>query len=171
MGARPDSDGVSCLTFPVNVGNTPVEVLESEVPILVKKRALWRDSAGPGEYRGGFGQEFEVEVLGDDIGPLDDVLVSFRGGRFIHPVPGVRGGGGAPNGELYVNGERQEPGVQRTLGPGDSFLCRAPGGGGFGDPAKRPEAAIQQDLRADLVSEKYVATHYGEATRADAGDD
>jgi N-methylhydantoinase B len=171
MGARPDSDGVSCLTFPVNVGNTPVEVLESEVPILVTKRALWKDSAGPGEFRGGFGQEFEVEVLGGNLGPLDDILVSFRGGRFIHPVPGVQGGSGAPNGELYVNGERQEPGVQRTLGPGDRFLCRAPGGGGFGKPSKRSEAAIRQDLRAGLVSEDYVRTHYGEMSADDAGDD
>jgi N-methylhydantoinase B len=171
MGARPDSDGVSCLTFPVNVGNTPVEVLESEVPILVTKRALWQDSAGPGEFRGGFGQEFEVEVLGDDLGPLDDILVSFRGGRFIHPVPGVQGGGGAPNGELYVNGERQEPGIQRTLGPGDRFLCRAPGGGGFGKPSKRSESAIQRDLRAGLVSEAYVREHYGEVSAADTGDD
>jgi len=171
MGARPDSDGVSCLTFPVNVGNTPVEVLESEVPILVTKRALWQDSAGPGEFRGGFGQEFEVEVLGDDLGPLDDILVSFRGGRFIHPVPGVQGGGGAPNGELYVNGERQEPGIQRTLGPGDRFLCRAPGGGGFGKPSKRSGSAIQRELRAGLVSEAYVREHYGEVSAADAGDD
>jgi len=171
MGARPDSDGVSCLTFPVNVGNTPVEVLESEVPILVTKRALWQDSAGPGEFRGGFGQEFEVEVLGDDLGPLDDILVSFRGGRFIHPVPGVQGGGCAPNGELYVNGERQEPGIQRTLGPGDRFLCRAPGGGGFGKPSKRSGSAIQRELRAGLVSEAYVREHYGEVSAADAGDD
>jgi len=171
MGARPDSDGVSCLTFPVNVGNTPVEVLESEVPILVTKRALWQDSAGPGEFRGGFGQEFEVEVLGDDLGPLDDILVSFRGGRFIHPVPGVQGGGGAPNGELYVNGERQEPGIQRTLGPGDRFLCRAPGGGGFGKPSKRSGSANQRELRAGLVSEAYVREHYGEVSAADAGDD
>ena len=105
------------------------------------------------------GQEFEVEVLGDDLGPLDDILVSFRGGRFIHPVPGVQGGGSAPNGELYVNGERQEPGIQRTLGPGDWFLCRAPGGGGFGKPSKRSESAIQRDLRAGLVSEAYVREH------------
>ena len=171
MGARPDSDGISCLTFPVNVGNTPVEVLESEVPVLVKKRALWEDSAGPGEFRGGFGQEFEVEVLDGDLGPLDEVLVSFRGGRFIHSVPGVQGGGGAPNGELYVNGERQEPGIQRTLGPGDSFLCRAPGGGGFGDPAKRTSGAVRRDLRDGLVTDEYVRRNYGEIGLIDAGDD
>lgn len=171
MGARPDSDGVSCLTFPVNVGNTPVEVLESEVPVLVRKRALWQDSAGPGEFRGGFGQEFEVEVLDGELGPLDEVLVSFRGGRFIHPVPGVQGGGGAPNGELYVNGERQEPGIQRTLGPGDSFLCRAPGGGGFGDPANRASVAVKRDLRDGLVTDGYVRRNYGDAGLVDTGKD
>ena len=171
MGARPDSDGVSCLTFPVNVGNTPVEVLESEVPVLVKKRALWQNSAGPGEFRGGFGQEFEVEVLAGGLGPLGDILVSFRGGRFIHPVPGVQGGGDAPNGELYVNGEPQEPGIQRTLVPGDSFLCRVPGGGGFGNPGKRTETALKRDLRSGLLSEDFVRLHYGDECLADAGAD
>ena len=82
LGARPDRDGVSCLTFPVNVGNTPAEVIESDVPVLVRKRALWQDSAGPGRFRGGFGQEFEVEVLGGELGPDGPIVASFRAGRF-----------------------------------------------------------------------------------------
>ena len=110
-------------------------------------------------------------MLDGELGPLDEVLVSFRGGRFIHPVPGVQGGGGAPNGELYVNGERQEPGIQRTLGPGDSFLCRAPGGGGFGDPANRASVAVKRDLRDGLVTDGYVRRYYGDAGLVDSGKD
>jgi N-methylhydantoinase B len=56
LGARATKDGVSCLAFPYNVGNTPAEIVESEVPIMVEERSLWQDSAGPGKFRGGFGR-------------------------------------------------------------------------------------------------------------------
>jgi N-methylhydantoinase B len=161
LGARPDRDGVSCLTFPVNVGNTPAEVIESDVPVLVRRRALWRDSAGAGRFRGGFGQEFEVEVLGGDLGPDGDITASFRAGRFRHPVTGLLGGGGAPCGELTVNGEPQPSGLQRTLGPGDVFLCRAPGGAGLGDPRERDPALVRRDLEEELISEEYARRHHG----------
>ena len=58
LGARAARDGVSCLAFPYNVGNTPAEVIESEVPMIVEERSLWVDSAGPGRFRGGFGQKY-----------------------------------------------------------------------------------------------------------------
>lgn len=161
LGARPDRDGVSCLTFPVNVGNAPAEVIESDVPVLVRKRALWLDSAGPGRFRGGFGQEFEVEVLGGELGPDGPIVTSFRAGRFKHPVAGILGGGDAPRGELTVNGEPQPSGLQRNLLPGDVFLCRAPGGAGLGDPRERDPAAVARDLEEGLISEDYARRHHG----------
>lgn len=161
LGARPDRDGVSCLTFPVNVGNAPAEVIEADVPVLVRKRALWRDSAGPGRFRGGFGQEFEVEVLGGEFGPDGPIVTSFRAGRFKHPVAGILGGGDAPHGELTVNGEPQPSGLQRNLVPGDVFLCRAPGGAGLGDPRERDPVAVARDLEEGLISEDYARRHHG----------
>ncbi len=161
LGARPDRDGVSCLTFPVNVGNAPAEVIEADMPVLVRKRALWVDSAGPGRFRGGFGQEFEVEVLGGDLGPDGDIIASFRAGRFRHPVAGILGGGNAPIGELTVNGEPQPSGLQRNLVPGDVFLCRAPGGAGLGDPKSRDSAMVARDLEEGLISEDYARRHHG----------
>lgn len=172
MGARPDRDGVSCLTFPVNVGNAPVEVLESDVPVLCRRKALWVDSAGPGQFRGGFGQEYEIEVLGGDMGPDGDMLVSFRGGRFKNPVPGVLDGEGTPTGRLFVNGKEQNAGIQRTMTGGDSFLCQIPGGGGLGDPQKRDRALIEQDLRSGLISVEHARERYGyEPAQDAAGDD
>ena len=165
MGARPDRDGVSCLTFPVNVGNTPIEVLENDVPILIRQRALWADSAGPGAYRGGFGQLFEVEIMDGDHGPDGDVLTSFRAGRFKHVVPGILGGGNAPVGELYVNGVAQKTGNQQILKAGDTFLCRIPGGGGLGDPGDRDPAAVARDLENNLISPEFADKHYGTKTR------
>ena len=169
LGARPDRDGVSCLSFPVNVGNTPIEVLENDVPIMIHQRALWPDSAGAGEYRGGFGQLFEVEVLKDEHGPVGDILTSFRAGRLALPVPGFLGGESAPKGELIYNGVAQYSGIQRSLKPGDHFLCRIPGGGGLGDPAKRDRERIRRDIEHGLVSETFAAEHYGYG--AQAGED
>ena len=163
LGARPDRDGVSCLPFPVNVGNTPIEVLETDMPILCRQRALWPDSAGAGQYRGGFGQEFEVEILSGDLGPDGDILVSFRAGRFLHASPGVLGGEDARSGELYVNGEAQGAGAQRKLGAGDAFLCRIPGGAGYGDPAARDPDQIAKDLENGLTTKEFVARHYATA--------
>jgi N-methylhydantoinase B len=161
LGARSDRDGVSCLTFPVNVGNTPMEVLENDVPILIRQRALWPDSAGAGAFRGGFGQVFEVEVMGGDHGPDGDILTSFRAGRFVHPVPGFLGGGQAPVAELTVNGVQQMTGSQLSLKPGDRYLCHIPGGGGLGDPNDRDPALIQQDLENGLISLEYAIKHHG----------
>jgi N-methylhydantoinase B len=172
MGARPDRDGVSCLTFPVNVGNAPVEVLESDVPVLCRRKALWTDSAGPGKFRGGFGQEYEIEVLGGDMGPDGDMLVSFRGGRFNNPVPGVLDGGPSPVSHLYVNGRPQHAGIQRTMTGGETFLCQIPGGGGLGDPMERARELIERDLRDGLITEDHARAHYGyEPAKDAAGDD
>ena len=145
----------------MNVGNTPAEVIESDVPVLVRRRTLWQDSAGPGRFRGGFGQEFEVEVLGGELGPDGPIVTSFRAGRFRHPVAGILGGGNAPCGELTVNGQPQPSGLQRQLVPGDVFLCRAPGGAGLGDPRERDPAMLQRDLDEGLISEDYARRHHG----------
>lgn len=161
LGARPDRDGVSCLSFPVNVGNTPIEVLENDVPIIIHQRALWADSAGAGEYRGGFGQLFEVEVLDGEHGPDGDILASFRAGRLALPVPGFLGGKNADKGELYINGTAQNSGIQRSLKPGDTFLCRIPGGGGLGHPSARNPESIARDVENGLVSSEAAAADYG----------
>ena len=168
LGARPDRDGVSCLTFPVNVGNTPMEVLENDVPILIRQRAFWADSAGAGKFRGGFGQIFEVEVLSGEHGPDGDILTSFRAGRFVHPVPGFLGGGDAPNAELTVNDVPQKTGSQQSLKAGDRFLCRIPGGGALGDPHDRDPALIERDLENGLISPEFAAEHHGYKKGGDA---
>jgi N-methylhydantoinase B len=107
------------------------------------------------------------------MGPLDGMLVSFRGGRFNNPVPGILGGRASPISELYVNGERQNAGIQRTMTGGDSFLCRIPGGGGLGDPKTRDRARIERDLRDGLITEQHAREHYGwqSDTPSAAGDD
>ena len=73
LGGRATKDGVTCLSFPQNVGNHPVEVLESRYPVVIEKYHIRSDSEGPGRFRGGFGSikdyrmltEVELQVPGD----------------------------------------------------------------------------------------------------------
>ncbi|MBC5767859.1 hydantoinase B/oxoprolinase family protein [Ramlibacter albus] len=161
LGARAHRDGVSCLAFPYNVGNTPAEVVESEVPVLVEERSLWQDSAGPGQFRGGLGQRYVLRLLDGDLGPSGDVLASFRGGRFIHPPLGVLGGGSAPRGFLSIRGDQQDAGKQVVLRAGDRIVSQIPGGGGYGDPRQRSREAVKRDLQDGLISAEHARTQYG----------
>ncbi len=51
---RTGSRGLNCRWCPANV---PVEVLESEAPVLVRRFGLRPDTEGAGEHRGGFGSD------------------------------------------------------------------------------------------------------------------
>ena len=161
LGARASQDGVSCLTFPVNIGNTPAEILESEIPVLIKRRELWTDSAGPGRFRGGLGQQFEMQVLEGDIGPEHSILVGFRGGRFHFPVPGILGGHAAPNGKLVINGKPATSGGDASILPGQTIICQIPGGGGLGDPKERRQELVMRDLEYGYISREQAHSCYG----------
>lgn len=152
LGARAGQDGVSCLPFPVNIGNTPVEILESDIPALVKRRELWEDSAGAGRFRGGLGQRFEMMVLEGDLGPDGPFLIGFRGGRYYFPVPGLLGGHDGPNGRLVINGQVATSGGDATVPPGGTMLCEIPGGAGLGDPRERQRSLVERDVAYGYVS-------------------
>jgi len=161
LGARATRDGISCLAFPYNVGNTPVEVIESEVPLLVEERSLWVDSAGPGRFRGGLGQNYVLRVLEGERGPSGEVLASFRGGRFIYPPSGILGGGGLPKRILSIRGAQDDAGRHVRLRAGDRIVSRIPGGGGYGDPTRRDRHAVEDDLRNGLITPEHAKLAYG----------
>lgn len=161
LGARAGQDGISCLTFPVNIGNTPVEVLESDIPALVKRRELWEDSAGAGRFRGGLGQRFEMVVLEGDLGPDGPLLIGFRGGRYHFPVPGLLGGQDGPNGKLVINGSVATGGGDATVPPGGTMMCEIPGGAGLGNPKDRSTQLIERDIAYGYVSLAQAQKVYG----------
>lgn len=161
LGARANQDGVSCLTFPVNIGNTPVEILESDIPVLVKCRELWPDSAGAGRFRGGLGQHFEMQVLEGELGPDGPLLIGFRGGRYYFPVPGLLGGDPGPNGKLIINGEIAVGGGDASVHPGGTMVCHIPGGAGLGNPKSRSRRLVERDIEFGYVSREAAERLYG----------
>jgi N-methylhydantoinase B len=156
-GARPYKDGLSCTAFPSGVKSTPVEINESTAPIVMWRKEYRVDSGGPGEFRGGLGQTMEfAHAEGHEL------AVSKMFERVKHPARGRDGGGaGAPGGARLDDGTALR-GMGRDIIPaGRRLIVETPGGGGKGDPRARARSAIEEDVRAGLVSAGAAAKIYG----------
>jgi len=166
QGARSGGDGVSTTIFPANVGSTSVELLEAEAPLLCERKAFEPDSAGPGTFRGGFGQQVVVRNVSGR-----EVSTAFVGGRFRRGAAGMAGGGPGRTGSIHPEGG--EPITRRhggTLADGQAVTFTYPGGGGFGDPRARDPARVLADVRDGLVSVQAAERDYGVVIRDGALD-
>jgi N-methylhydantoinase B len=165
FGASARQDGPSCLCFPMNTRNIPVEVTENEATMVYTKKELVRDSAGAGRFRGGFGQEIEFYIPEGEIGPADFVASSVRlSGRSPDsdfPVNGRLGGKNGKGYGLWHNGSAVEHGVYRRLMPGDTVRFVLSGGGGYGSPLERDPERVRDDVLAELISIAAAREEYG----------
>ena len=110
-----------------NTRNTPVEVLELECPLRVRRYALRKGSGGVGTWGGGEGVIREFEALAEaDVSLLTE--------RRRHAPRGVAGGGNGAAGASLLNGKRLPAKTQVRLKAGDVLTLETPGGGGFGKP-------------------------------------
>jgi len=108
-----------------NTLNTPVEALELELPLRVRRLALRRGSGGAGAMRGGDGIVREIEALE----PMGFTLITER--RTSAPR-GRRGGADGAPGRNSVNGDALPAKAEGELEAGDVLSIETPGGGGFG---------------------------------------
>jgi N-methylhydantoinase B len=157
----PDRDGISGTDFSVAfLRNVPVEVLESEAPVLVHRYALVPDSEGAGKFRGGFGVAYDVAIL------HPSAVVVMRGkDRFRFGSWGAFGGrGGSVCGNV---GQRRDAvhdiGKQTVYRPelGEVIKLWSGGGGGYGDPLTREAELVARDVAAGLVSVVRAREVYG----------
>ena len=137
-GARPGADGLSATAFPSGVKNVPIEVNEAVSPIVVWRKEYRQDSGGAGEFRGGLGQIMEVGTL--DKAPF---ALSAYYDRIDHPARGREGGKNGLAGRLTLASGKvlRGKGLQ-TVTPKDRVIIAMPGGGGLGDPRRRPVAVV-----------------------------
>ncbi len=129
LGATAKRDGHSVLSFPSNLGNTPVEMMESLAPIRVIHRRRRRNSGGRGRYRGGDGQDLSFEFYGDE-----PAVCSFISTRRIVPPAGASGGQDGACASIKINGRTIDPAEHQILRKGDRIDFLTAGGGGFGKP-------------------------------------
>jgi N-methylhydantoinase B len=127
QGAGAAGDGLPALSFPSNLANTPIEVIESQAPIRVVRRALRRGTGGQGKTRGGDGQIFEIDLL-----TADPVTMTFMADRLRTAAPGLLGGEAGATGRVLLDGKPIDPRETLIAAPGSRLTLETPGGGGFG---------------------------------------
>ena len=128
QGASASRDGESAISFPSNLSNAAVEVLETLAPIEVIRREIRKDSGGRGRRRGGDGISFEFRLRSEST-----VTAAFVINRTRSPATGLDGGGAGVKAGLAINGEPTDPSGLHDLTPGDVVLIQTAGGGGFGE--------------------------------------
>jgi len=161
MGAGAHNDGNYVYIFPANGANTPVEIFESDTPLIVEKRELLTDSGGPGKMKGGLGKREVFRIPDDDYAPLPPVNLGIQAGRYVYPAEGLFNGKPGKKAQFLVNGEPGNPYGLTQLKPGDVVTIDAPGGGGYGDPFERDPEMVLQDVIEGYVSIESAQDDYG----------
>lgn len=148
-GGNADHDGLAngCSTIGISKA-PPVEIMEQNFPVLYHRYALREGSGGAGKHRGGLGLDYEVELR------RGSARASFvmDHGRF-GPQGALGGEDGAKNEvEVWRGGAKYTPEhlskeQDIALEAGDRVRVRTPGGGGYGPPAERDAALLDEDRR------------------------
>ncbi|MEZ5525626.1 MAG: hydantoinase B/oxoprolinase family protein [Pseudomonadales bacterium] len=130
-GAGPDFDGASAVqSHMTNSRLTDPEVLEWRFPVRVDSFAIRKNSGGDGLHSGGDGVIRRIEFLQD----MSAAILSSH--RSTRPF-GMAGGNPGKAGRNYVerrDGHREalRATEQTHMQPGDIFVIKTPGGGGYG---------------------------------------
>ena len=161
MGASARNDGYYDYIFPANGANTPVEIFESDTPLIVEKREILSDSGGPGQQRGGLGRRVVFRAPDDEYAPVPPVNLGIQSGRFRYPPEGLFGGRDGARAQFLINEKDGNPYGLSQFGPGDIVTMDAAGGGGFGDPLKRAPELVEEDVIDGYVSIDSAHKDYG----------
>jgi N-methylhydantoinase B len=153
-GAWDSGDGLSNACATISMSQVPpIELLEEWYPIQFERYELNAGSGGDGEFRGGLGAQYLIRLDGENA------EASFLGDRGKFPPKGAAGAEPGTTTKIRIVREGGEiyapPHVSKDqdvrLKKGDKIFVRMPGGGGYGDPAKRSQAARDLDERAGIL--------------------
>lgn len=170
-GGTPYSDGMNVTMDPLgNCMNMAAETAELFFPIAYEAFELRPDSAGAGQYRGGLGSVFKVRFFGG--GEL-----GMETSRTLAGSPGAAGGLESAvqrashirsDGSLEVIGGIDAKGewhnpllASHKFGAGETFMFESTGGGGWGNPKKRPASDVLDDVLDEYITIESAKTHYG----------
>jgi N-methylhydantoinase B len=159
-GGRPARDGVdACSSSVVNFSNNPIEVIESEYPLLIERYGYVPDSGGAGKHRGGLAVVRQYRFL-EETGTLQ-----LRTDRRDHLPYGLAGGRpGTPSDNiLNPDGDRRQLPSKCTLEirRNDVYRHLLAGAGGWGDPLERDPELVLHDVLEEKQSAEYARREYG----------
>jgi N-methylhydantoinase B len=164
-GGFDDADGSSAFVN-VDFGNIRslhnVESLESDLPLLVERSELRRNSGGPGRTRGGLGLRREVRLL------EQEAVYSVLSDRAVIPPFGILGGGSSAQVRVSIMSDGKEMPL-RTPGKAtghiihrdDVIVMQSAGGGGYGDPLARDLDGVLRDFQHGYLSVETAKSDYG----------
>jgi N-methylhydantoinase B len=164
-GGSPAGDGISngCSTIGISK-TTPIEIMEQLYPVLFEEYSLHEGSGGAGEFRGGFGVNYRIRLRRGEA-RVSMVMDHGRAGP-----PGAQGGasGGVNKVQIIRNGvsyvpEHLSKDQDIAITAGDVICVSTPGGGGFGEPARRARDALRRDLASGYYTEAQAGENYGVA--------
>jgi N-methylhydantoinase B len=146
-----------------NQSNVPVEMIEANLPLRIRRYGMAADTGGAGRFRGGNSLIREYELL------AESAVFSLRSDKRAHPPHALAGGepGQGPVNLLRTaSGEVTLPVLVTDgipLKRGDVFFHMTPSGGGYGDPFTRDPAHVLEDVLEDKVSVTRAREAYGVA--------
>lgn len=151
-GARPYADGLDgAAGMAANIANRPVELSERDDPVRIHAYELVSGSGGEGQFRGGLAVRRVVELL------APHGTLNLRTHRNLTAPYGLAGGGPGRVSETWLirGGQRRRLPAKATLEirRGDVIDHVTASGGGFGEPALRDPAALNED-RAEGKADK-----------------
>jgi N-methylhydantoinase B len=152
-GATAERDGET-FCFPGNAANTPVETMESLMPVVWECKEIIPDSGGPGEHRGGVGQRMVLR-------PLLPLSYSMINGRVGHVPPGLLGGRAGRPGRFVAAGSERLPGCDGSVQEGETLVIETPGGAGWGAPSRRDRYLLENDIAEGIVLRDAATRLYG----------
>ncbi len=138
----------------------PIELQESMYPFRVEEFRLRQDSGGPGQWRGGLGFDKQYVLLA----PCE-LWANFD--RIGCPPWGVQDAKAGTSGQVLVlkNGQQEAELLYKTencpVAAGDRVRMSTGGGGGYGDPRKRPVELVARDVIRGFVSIESARDDYG----------
>jgi N-methylhydantoinase B len=163
MGGTREGDGADGVsTGTSNAMNIPIEAIEIDYPIRIRRYELAPDTGGSGTFRGGLGIIREYEMLAEIS------TINVRGDRAKFAPQGVHGGlDGAKSQYVLIESgiEREIPSkYSGQIRRGDRLRVTTPGGGGYGPPAARDKRMLSDDADNGKISIGKTGADYGVAS-------
>lgn len=176
QGALDGYDGFNGIGFAGAAGcmrSQDPEMLEIKDPFFMEAYEYLPDSAGSGQYRGGYGTYVKMRIDGDNnsVGTLGDGM-EYEGAE----VPKGLFGGGEGTSNDYIlhfpDGTIQKVGskdmvFQVPKGTWLEMYCG--GGGGYGAPVLRDPRKVQEEILSGLLSIEKAKKEYGVGIDAETG--
>jgi N-methylhydantoinase B len=173
-GAMQGADGYDALGFtgtPGSLRSPDMEMFELSTPHLMHYCEYLPDSAGHGEWRGGYGTRSSWTFYGE--GETGTTIGDDVAAEGADPPQGLFGGGPGGLNELrltFPDGSVRDWGskeIIERIPPGTVCESVNGGGGGYGDARRRDPELVLAEVRDGLLSAEAARRDYGVVLAAD----